>query len=498
MKLATRVGAAWKALTGKRSAFDGAQVNRLTLDWIGSPANVNDLLKAENSTLRARALELARNNAYIRQYLTLLSVNVIGPEGITLQAQVRDNSGNLSRKINDSLETAWADWSTDVAVDARLSLAEFCKLALRATATEGESFIVLVRNPRFRYGFRLRLVEAARCDETYSRQAGRGVAEIRQGIEFDPTGRAVAYHFKTDAPGEAGRHLRIPADQVIHVFRPQFPGQIRGFSWFAPVMLPLRMLAGYEEAELVAARTAAAKMGWLKWTDPEAAPEDAGSPVDLEASPGSISQLPYGLEFQEWSPEHPTTAFPQFVKAQLRRVAAGLGVSYNALANDLEGVNYSSIRSGLLIERDSWRDIQRFWISTVLDRVYREWVNTARLSQELTLDTREPSKFHAVRWIPRGWAWVDPLKDGQAAILAISNGLASRTEVLAERGRDFEEVLEELEQEAALADQYDVKITGSSSSSSSGSNPPADDTSDDGDNGGGESAGDQGASNDEQ
>ena len=495
MKLGRRVSAAWKALTGKRSAFEGAQVNRLTMDWIGSPANVNDLLKSENATLRARAQELARNNAYVRQYLTLLSVNVIGPEGITLQAQIRDNSGNLSRRINDSIEAAWADWSTDVAVDSRLSMSELSKLALTATATDGEAFLVMIRNPRFRYGFRLRLVEASRVDEGLSRDAGRGGNEIRQGIEVDVVGRPVAYHFKTDAPGEAGKHTRVPAEQVIHVFRPKFPGQSRGFSWLAPVMLPLRMLAGYEEAELVAARTAAAKMAWLTWTDPEAAPEEDSGAVDLEASPGSVSQLPYGLEFQEWSPEHPTSAFPEFVKAQLRRVAAGLGVSYNALANDLEGVNYSSIRSGLLIERDSWRDLQRFWIATVLDRVYRAWLDAARLSPDLALDSREPSKFYAVRWIPRGWAWVDPLKDGQAAVLAINNGLSSRTEQLAERGLDFEEVLENLEQEQELAKQYRVTISGSTGTAAAPA-PSATSAGTDGSDAG-DPAGDTGAGNDE-
>lgn len=231
------------------------------------------------------------------------------------------------------------------------------------------------------------------------------------------------------------------------------------------------MLDGYIEAELVAARTGAAKMGFLKYTDPSAfeAP-DPEKPIRIDASPGTIETLQPGLEFQEWSPEHPTAAFPDFVKAVLRQVATGLRVSYNALANDLEGVNYSSMRSGLLIERDMWRVYQEWWIARFLQPVYEAWLSTALLAGGLKLDSRDPRKFNEVRWQPRGWAWVDPEKDVNASVIAISNGLASRTEVLAEKGLDPEEVFERLSEEKDLAEQYGIEFTGETGNTTNDNN----------------------------
>jgi len=145
----------------------------------------------------------------------------------------------------------------------------------------------------------------------------------------------------------------------------------------------------------------------------------------------------------------------------LRQVATGLGVSYNALASDLVGVNYSSLRSGLLIERDLWRRLQSWMIESFLERVFEEWLDLALLSGELVLDSRDPSKFLAGVWEPRGWQWVDPLKDVQASLLAIDGGLASRTCVLAEKGEDIDDTFEELAEEKKLAKQYGIELEAS-------------------------------------
>jgi lambda family phage portal protein len=241
--------------------------------------------------------------------------------------------------------------------------------------------------------------------------------------------------------------------------------QTRGVTWFHAVMSQLKMLGGYIEAELVAARTGAAKMGWLRYTDPsayEAPNADAAKQGynTLEANPGMIETLPPGMEFVAWNPDHPANAFPNFVIALLRQVASGLGVSYNALASDLQGVNYSSLRSGLLIERELWRRMQAWMIESFLAPVFEEWLDMALLSGELVLDSRDPSKFLAGAWNPRGWQWVDPLKDVQASSIAINNGLTSRTQVLAEKGEDYEETVEQLSEEKKIAEQYDVDVSG--------------------------------------
>lgn len=449
-----------------KADFRGAEAGRLFWDWIVSPISADQEIKKDGRRLRARARDLAKNNPVIRQYLAQLAGNVIGHNGIKLQTQVRNNSGELNKNINDKIEAAWEDWGQTVSIDGRMTFIEFSQLVIKTIATDGEAFVRKVNGYPNKYGFALQLIDTDQVDIELNQPAGNGRNEIRLGVEVDAWGRPVAYWIFDKYPTEettARNRVRVPAADIIHLYDSERVNQTRGVTWYNSVMLSLYMLDGYIETELIAARTASAKMGWLKWSDPSSftMPDPNKTPqLKFEARPGVVEMLPPGLEFQEWSPDHPAQAFPDFVKTILRQIATGLRVSYNALANDLEGVNYSSMRSGLLIERDEWRRIQRWWIDKFQRQVFTEWLGTALLAGGLVLDSRDPRKFNSVKWTPRGWAWVDPEKDINASVTAIQNGLASRSEVLAERGADYEEVLEQLAEEKRLAEQAGVEFIG--------------------------------------
>lgn len=468
--LGARLRGAWAELTGaapeRRAMYRGSEVSRLLADWIASTISPDEEMRGELRPIRARARELARNNAYVRQYLNLLTANVIGPHGFKHQALVRDASGNLDERTNTLLEEAWAAWSAGgVTVDGKLGLVAFEHLTLETTARDGEGFVRFVLGGSARHALALQGIDADLVDDTFTRLRGTREPEVRMGVEIDAVGTPVGYWIWDQyyMPGTAGRgRYRLDASEILHLGRGQRPNQTRYVSWIHPVMLPLKMLTGYTESELVAARVGAAKMGFLEWADPSVAsgPDPNGAKTTIEANPGTVEELPPGLKFTPWTTDHPSTAFPNFVKAVLREIATGLGVSYNALANDLENVNYSSIRSGLLIERDLWRMLQQWWIGAFRQPVYERWLNAAVLSRELRLPTADWRRYTAARWTPRGWAWVDPLKDAQAGQLAMQNGLTSRTQLLAEQGMDYEKVLEQLAEEERLASEAGVRVRG--------------------------------------
>ena len=144
-----------------------------------------------------------------------------------------------------------------------------------------------------------------------------------------------------------------------------------------------------------------------------------------------------GTSFQSWNPDHPTGNYAGFVKSCLRGIAAGLGVSYNMIANDLEGVNYSSIRAGLLDEREYYKAVQRWYIDSLIAPVFSGWLETNILNGTINLPSAKMSKFNSpgvAHWMPRRWAWVDPLKDQQASVLAVENQFKSKRQVVAEMG----------------------------------------------------------------
>lgn len=460
--LAALRGIAPMGKTGRRS-FAAAETNRLLADWLTTRMQRDDEVRWTIPSLRARARDLENNDPTTKHFLRMLATNVIGPDGMRLQSQIRNNDGKLNKLFNDRIEEAWQDWCYSPTRDGKQDFVSLCMMLLKAVARDGEVFVRVWRGfSRNPYGFALEPLDASLIDETLNRAAGDGVNEIRLGVEIDADGRPVAYHGWTAEQrlmsSRDRQRIVIPANEIIHIYDPERIGQTRGISWFAPVMINTKMLAGYVESELVAARVAAAKMGFfVKKSDAAGAiPDDASFTV--EANPGTFGILPDGYEVSSFSPDHPSTAFGDFVKASLRSIATGHGVSYNALANDLEGVNYSSMRAGLIIERDYWRSLQRWWICVFMRPIYQEWLNSALLYSAIALDTRDYRKFLRYRFIPRGWAWVDPLKDARAGIESIQNGLASRTSLLAEQGEDLETILEELAEEQRLAADYGISI----------------------------------------
>ena len=52
--------------------------------------------------------------------------------------------------------------------------------------------------------------------------------------------------------------------------------------------------------------------------------------------------------------------------------------------------------------------------------------------------------YLACNWLPTKWDWIDPAKDAAAEILQIEAGLKSRTQAIAERGYDAEQVDREI------------------------------------------------------
>jgi len=242
---------------------------------------------------------------------------------------------------------------------------------------------------------------------------------------------------------------------------PVRPSQTRGLPWMHAAMTRLNMLGGLQEAELVASRISAAKGGfYTSQRGEEYTGDDSedGSPIQ-EVEPGIFETLPQGWGFQPFDPQHPTTAFPAFVKSLLQGISSGLDVSYNYLANDLEGVNYSSIRAGVIDERDVWRDLQSYIIEHFLQPVFNVWLEMSLLSGAVNLPFAKIEKFKRVKFQPRGWQWVDPEKDMQAKILAMNSGLDTGADIAAEQGKDLEEIYEQLAREKDLRAAYKLELS---------------------------------------
>ena len=451
--------------------FAAAQVNRFTSDWAISILSRDQKLWQDLRRLRARARELADNDPLAAKFLSLCVANIIGPKGIQLQAKVKNlRGGDLAEQLNQQIESEWQAWGRrgNCTMDGTMSFAEVERLFIRTCAMDGE-FLCLLNRADNDWGFALQIIDVDQLDSTYSVPPAKGRNEIRMGVEVDQFRRPVAYWLWTQHPNEwaAGERnrVRVPAENVIHVYLPDSARQTRGVPWMAPGMYQMNMLKGYMEAEITAARVGACQGFAITSEDSgdddgfEGDGKNQDGTTGLEMKPGGGIRLAPGEKIENIKPEHPTAAFSAFVKECKRNIAVALGVSYTSLADDLEGVNFSSIRAGLLNERDMWRVRQRWAIEQFHKRIFTAWLAGAVLAGRLSLSVRDEEEVLAqCKWHARGWDWVDPLKDQQANVLGVQNGYTTRARILAERGYDLEDTLNELAEEEALIQKLGLKL----------------------------------------
>lgn len=454
--------------------YEAAQVNRLTTDWTTTLSSSDSEVYQAGQRLRARSRDLERNNPYVERYLKLIENNVLGSNGVGLQMKARDPDrmqngelvkGRYDTLANQAVESAWAEWGENCTVDGFTTWIDLQNLVLRSAARDGFCFIIKHKgNNGSPYPLRLQFLEADFLRENYNAVASNGNI-IRMGVEMDQYRKPVAYHFYSNNPydfgvntGQGFKTYREPAENVIQVYRRTRANQTVGVPWIAPVMMRLQMLDKYDEAELVAARTGASTMGSFEKTTPDGYqgdPDLLGNPTQ-EMQPGVIMDLPMGVSYKLHKAEHPSTAYPAFIKACLRSIAAGLGVSYNSLASDLEGVNYSSIRAGVMEEREEYKRIQNWFIECFIEPVFDEWFRLSLLAGAIkmpngsALPASKLDKFNCADWKARRWSWVDPEKDVDASVKAIANGFTSRRAVIAEAAGDVEDVDADIAEDAAM------------------------------------------------
>jgi len=439
--------------------FEAALVDRLTASWKAPGLTANEEIHAALEPTRNRARDLAKNNEFAKKYLSTLVANLVGPTGFALQSLAANGNSKPDRLARTLIENAFADWSRRGVCDisGRLSWVDVQSIVAETWGRDGEALIVQIKGKKAgnKYGYALRMVEVERLPVQYSRDLKNG-AQIIMGVEVDDLNRTVAYWLNLGKLGTAASHgaqatlTRVDAADVIHVYKPYRPEQVRGMPSMHAVIRGLQMLDGYEEAAIVAARIGASKMGFFTTPDGDAPPgddQDEQGNTITDADPGSFQTLPRGVQFQDWNPDYPHANYQAFMKTRLRSIASGLGVTYHGLANDLEGVNFSSIRSGTLEERDAWMVLQNWFAEAFLRPVFAEWLKWSLTSGAITyasgaaLPIAKLDKFTAHTWLGRRWGWVDPLKDIEASRLAIKTGIASPQMIAAQNGVDVEDVL---------------------------------------------------------
>lgn len=462
--------------------FSGSSGGRLTADWVTSGTSADAEIQGSLPRLRNNAREMARNTPYAAQLKRLNRDNIVGPAGIQLQMKVpRLRGDGLDENANTSIESAWRRWCRADSCDVRggLSFRAIEWLGAMSFVDSGEFLVRFVRQEFGRDNkipLALEMIEPDQLDLMYVGPLKSPDNHWRMGIELDKWGRPVTYAILTAHPGDYlttgqnraqnRKHELVPASDICHVFFRDRVGQNRGYPSLAPIMADAHQMGGYETAVTIRARAAASIMGFIRTPDGElhadgieGEGEHAQRVTDFE--PGVFKYLAPGEEPVIPDIKAPDNQYEMFVKNKGKRFAAGTGVSYSTLTRDAGEASYSSERQQYLQDQDAWAVLQQMLIDQLHDRVFREWLPLAVLAGAVSVSdfyVRPNRYFDAVQWQPRGWSWVDPLKEAQAYTLMEQAGYTSKIEVCGKLGKDYENVLKDRARQRQLERQYNDSV----------------------------------------
>ncbi|MGN6422622.1 MAG: phage portal protein [Asticcacaulis sp.] len=445
-----RAKAVWAALIEKRQSpqsyvrrFDGAAGGRRG-SGIGTFGPINSEVSAAGPMLRSRARYLVQNNPWISHAVANWVGALVGA-GITPTSK------------NPEAMQWFSGWAEMADFDGLTDFYGFQEAVARSLVIDGEALIHIVETDA---GTRLRLLPVELLDWAYTRPLESGGYAVN-GVEFDSSGRRVAYWIFPAIPTSQFQTyfapVRIPADDILHVFKPLAPGQVRGVSWLAPVILPAAEFDQLCDALLVGAKVAAMHSAFLVDQNGTAqSPYEGvqtGSVLEGGIEPGAIKYLPAGYDIKFNSPGQ-AQELQAFIKTNLLALAAGLGLPDHLVSGDLSGANYSSLRAGLLPFRQRVEQIQWGVLAPQFLRpVWRRAITSAVLSGDLDAPDFEsnPRSWLASEWLPPKPLQVDPLKDNEATLAELAAGLTSRTKAAAERGWNVDELDNEIAADAARA-----------------------------------------------
>lgn len=410
-------------------------------------------------TLRNRSRYEIANNSYARGITLTLANDCVGT-GPRLQMLTADA---LANRFVEQQFLAWAD---------AIGLAEKLRTMRLARVSDGESFGLLTSNPRIDTPVQLdlKLVEAEQVTSPMlSLDQGRYI----DGIQFDEHGNPLTYDVLKEHPGDDAFSLNdnydsVDARSVIHYFRCDRPGQIRGIPDISPALPLFAQLRRFTLAVLAAAETAADFAGILYTDAPAGGEADAAEPFEpIELEKRMLLTMPGGWKMSQLQAEQPATTYAEFKREILNEIARCLNMPFNVAAGNSSGYNYASGRLDHQTYYKSIRVEQSQMARVVLDPILRAWLREAILIEGyLPNSLRMLGSTFEHQWFWDGHEHVDPAKEANAQKIRLANHTTTLAHEFARQGRDWEAELKQRAKELSL--MRELGLTSDSSSFSPG------------------------------
>lgn len=478
-----RKSAAPRSHPRRRTAvgFDAGKGGRRLAAIPTNAMAINSQIRIYGRSLIARSRYLVLNNGYAQaareEFVNAMIGNGIKPSSLIADPKLKKAVAELWNQSCDEMD---ADGLSDfygmqTTIAGELFEAGECFIRVRERLPQDGLVVPL----------QLQILPSEMLDTSHNEVLGGG-ARIECGIEFNAIGKRVAYWFYRQNPTELAvfnytigtslNKTRVPAEQVLHLFKPMRAGQLRGIPHTVAGIVTLACIDLYDDAELERKRVAALFAAFITRDKPEGGEKvdpfatdndtlhDGDSSIsDFSLEPGAVIDLEEGQNVAFSEPSDVGANYEAFEYRNLLRAACGFGGTYSGMTGDLRQTSYGSIRAGLLAFRRKIESQQHnIMVFQFCRPVWLRWFADAVLYGALKISATAylaaPRTFTMVKWIPPKWDWVDPLKDRQAEKLAVDSGFKARSDVIEAEGYDPEEVDARIKADQDRAAELGIKF----------------------------------------
>lgn len=458
----------------KERYFDGGKASpyRPKNPGLGPDTSPQAITLDGSENLRRYARNLDENNGVAISVLDTLVNNIVGT-GIPILPAIKNTDGSLNEQANTQVRKILEDWGRRPTADRTTTFRQAQRLLCRSWLRDGEVFLNQLRGNMAgfdHYGaipYSLEMLESDFVPFSLNESEPRIIA---QGVQVDKYYRPLAYYISRRHPGDiwnAGAGIftsetdfqRVSAENVLHLKFVRRINQVRGQSLLHGAIRGLEDMGDYLQSEQIAARVAAAFTGYIKKSPDVQSPVDPDTGArDLQMAPGMIfDNLQAGEEVGTIDPGRPNPEVNNFVGGMQRRIAAATGTSYSTVSRDYEG-SYSSQRQAMVEIKSSYDILRDYFVEMFVRPVYEEVVTMAINTRALSIPrTVQQDTTLEVMFPKSALPWIDPKKEVEADVLRIDNGLAARSQVIAERGSDPAQVAKQREADKMLFEDDEVE-----------------------------------------
>ena len=455
---------AWRQAAEELRGYDAANHGRLNSGWrvFNEAAELTD--RYSRDTLRARARDLERNSDIANSVLFAYRRNVVG-KGYTLQADTGDDT------LNDQLEKRWREWcrARNCDVTGESSFNDLLRMAIDRKKVDGGILFVKRYTEGGLTPFKLQALEVDELavDQVNPHTKGNRVVG---GVEYNAYRKPMGYWIRQyDLEGwQTQDAVYLPAKDVYFLKSKRRPSQLREVSDLAPTMTRIRDINEFITAVSVKERIAACLAVFIKKAIPTGGLSRNsavyGNTVDYSGkklTPGMIQEMGAGDEVQVVDPKSAAGDAASFLRTQQSLIAAGQGLSYEAVSRDMVGSTYSSARQNAIEDEDTYtEDIEK--LRDFMTEVYETFVISGVIYGLFDIKDFWPNKqkYLAHKWVRRPKKWIDPSKEATANQTALRSGQKTYPEICAENGRDWRAAIDETAEVLKYANKKGLQMGG--------------------------------------